>query len=420
MKRFIGILAALAATVSLLSLAACSNSAGGSTGGATITTPSAPTTQTDGGASAPETYTITISTSIQNGSVAASKTSAAAGDTVTLTFAPSEDYEFGSWLISAADGTALPVKNKTFVMPAQNVTVYAKFVSVALRADFVKVEGGTVVGGNKFNGGVFVAGRSVAISTFWICDHEVTQAEYQAVMGTNPSHFDGLSGKEAAAGETQEKRPVEKVSWYDAITYCNKKSLAEGLTPCYTVSGVDFSGSVTVPTTRDDTWNAATCDFTNNGYRLPTEAEWEYAARGGRAGCEAASPTDWAGTDSEAELGKYAWYDSNSNSKTHEVKTEKQAGVNSANSLGLYDMSGNVWEWCWDRNSSSATINDDAYKVGGVVTNPAGAKSGSSRVYRGGSWNLDANYCSVAMRNGNSPYVRMSNFVGFRVVRTAN
>ena len=306
--------------------------------------------------------------------------------------------------------------------------IYFKIMPVTTAAapeGFVTVEGSTVAGGDKFkdansNAGVFVAGRSVAISTFWICDHEVTQAEYQAVMGTNPSNFNGLSGKEAAAGETQENRPVEKVSWYDAITYCNKKSLAEGLTPCYTVSGVDFSGSVTIPTESDSTWNAVTCDFTKNGYRLPTEVEWEYAARGGKAGCEAANPTDYAGTDSEAELGKYAWYDSNSNSKTHEVKTEKQAGVNSANSLGLYDMSGNVWEWCWDRNSSSATINDDAYKVGGVVTNPAGAKSGSSRVYRGGSWNLDANYCSVAIRNGNSPNVRISSFVGFRVVRTAN
>ena len=84
---------------------------------------------------------------------------------------------------------------------------------------------------------------------FYMCDHEVTQAEYQAVMGTNPSLFIG------------DNLPVEKVSWYDAITYCNKKSIADGLTPCYTVSGVDFSGIVTVPTSSDPTWNAATCDF---------------------------------------------------------------------------------------------------------------------------------------------------------------
>ena len=403
MKRFIGILAALAATVSLLSLAACSNSAGGSGGG---TSP------------APATYTVTFDT--DGGSAVKSQTVTAGQKAARPAAEPTKSGDKTSYVFLGWYKSDLSAPFDFDSAINETTTIKAKWLE-----GFVTVPGSTVAGGDKFKdansrAGVFVAGRSVAISTFWMCDHEVTQAEYQDVMETNPSNYDGSSGKEAAAGETQEKRPVEKVSWYDAITYCNKKSLAEGLTPCYTVSGVDFSGSVTVPTTSDDTWNAATCDFTKNGYRLPTEAEWEYAARGGRAGCEAASPTDWAGTDSEAELGKYAWYDSNSNSKTHEVKTEKQAGVNSANSLGLYDMSGNVWEWCWDWKNEDVTINDNAYKVNGVVTNPAGAKSGSSRVYRGGSWNLDANYCSVAMRNGNSPDVHISSFLGFRVVRAAN
>ena len=210
--------------------------------------------------------------------------------------------------------------------------------------EFVLVEGTTVVGGDKFNAngnvGVFTKGRTVTIADFFICKHEVTQEEFEAVMGTNPSNY----SDNPADGETQEKRPVENVSWYDAIAYCNKKSVSENLTPYYIINGITDWENLSyssIPTSNNDEWNAVICDITANGYRLPTPEEWEYAALGGKAGVEVDDPTDWAGTNDQAEIGKYAWSSNNCNGKTHEVMTKDP------NLLDLYDMTGNVWEWTW-------------------------------------------------------------------------
>ena len=240
---------------------------------------------------------------------------------------------------------------------------------------------------------VFIDGRTVTIWARWCSDHEVTQAEYQSVMGSNPSYFSGTN------------KPVEQVSWYDAITYCNKRSLKEGLTPCYTVSGVNFSGSVSVPPSNDATWNEAECNFSANGYRLPTEAEWEYFACGGNVTNN--GQTTYSGSNT---IGDVAWYKVNAydvgssdpNYGTHTVKTK------SKNGLDLYDMSGNVREWCWDWYGSIS-----------ASTLSTGASSGSFRVYRGGGWYCDAPSCSVALRNTTRPYVRDYG-IGFRVVRTVN
>lgn len=392
MKRFIGILAALAVTVSLLSLAACSNSAGGSTGRAIITTPSATAT-----------YTVTFDT--DGGSDVESQTVTAGQKAARPATEPTKSGDKTSYVFLGWYKSDLSAPFNFDSAINETTTIKAKWLE-----GFVTVAGSTVVGGDKFkdaysNAGVFVAGRSVAISTFWICDHEVTQAEYQNVMGTNPS----ICSSSPAAGETQENRPVEKVSWYDALVYCNKKSIAERLEPCYTINGKtnpDEWG--TVPTISDNPiWNAATCDFTKNGYRLPTEAEWEYAARGGKTGCEAANPTDWAGTDSSDQLENYAWYGGNSVDKTHEVKGKAK------NSLNLYDMSGNVWEWCWD------WYNDNTPSI--TSSTPAtGASPGSypKRVIRGGGWN-NADLSSVAYRNYFPPQAIYGSLLGFRVVRAA-
>ena len=154
------------------------------------------------------------------------------------------------------------------------------------------------------------------------------------------------------------------------------------------------------------TWDAVTCNFKANGYRLPTEAEWEYAALGGKNGVTADDPTDFAGTNDRSELSEYAWFYSNSDNKTHEVKKKL------SNELGLYDMSGNVLEWCWDwydnSNTPSLTSETPVY----------GVASGSYHVIRGGSWFDGADVCSVGARGKGSPRDSGDN-LGFRVVRSA-
>ena len=262
---------------------------------------------------------------------------------------------------------------------------------------FVEIPSASIAGTESWtpSSSVFVSGRKLEIASFYMSDHPVTRGEYKTLMGKDPSYASAYDkdGNKLTGDDAVKNNPVNNISWYDALVYCNTLSIKEKLTPCYAISGStnpDDWGSV--PTNNNSTWNAATCDFTADGYRLPTEAEWEWAARGGEN-------YTYAGSD---DIDEVAWYYENTNNTgTRDVKTKK------ANAYGLYDMSGNVWEWCWDWYDS---ISGDTASTG-----PA---SGSYRCRRGGCWDSGAGYALVAGRDNINPYYR-NYYYGFRLVRSA-
>ncbi len=194
---------------------------------------------------------------------------------------------------------------------------------------------------------------------FWLGKTEVTQGEWRRAMGSNPSSFKRCG----------DNCPVENVSWHDAVMYCNARSRQEGIEPCY--DGDRFKG------------------LGCTGYRLPTEAEWEYAARAGTTGAR------------YGDLDAIGWYDANSGNTTHPV------GQKRANAWGLSDMLGNVWEWTSDSYGA----------YGGAATDPLGPASGAFRVYRGGDWYLDASYLRAARRSNLTPG-RRGSYLGFRLSRS--
>ena len=270
---------------------------------------------------------------------------------------------------------------------------------IAIPENFVLIPAGTFQMGSTAGETNEKPVHEVTITKdFYMGKYEVTQAEYEKYCSY------GSSSPSSTYGDG-DNYPAYFVSWYDALVYCNKRSIAEGLTPCYSISGnTDPSKWGTVPTSSDSTWNAAVCDWNANGYRLPTEAEWEYAAR---AGDNTVSSLTWAGTNSSSNLGEYAWYYDNSSDKTHPVGTKK------SNAFGLYDMSGNVLEWCWNWRTSCY----DTETEGG--TNPTGASSGDFRVFRGGGWFFYSVSCTVSDRSLNFPTFR-DLYLGFRVVRASS
>ena len=255
--------------------------------------------------------------------------------TITLAKATKANCTFGGWYDENGN-EVIQIQSNT----AKNISVTAKWAPEG----FVYVKGAIIIGGITSGGyttsNVFTGG-SVAVGNFYMSDHEVTQGEYE----TYCSYRAGKSPTDASGKGSN--YPAYNVNFYEALVYCNKRSLDEQLTPCYQIQ----KGSETWTTNPDEwgavptayesekrvEWDTVKCDFTANGYRLPTRAEWEYAARGGKG--LSGYQYKYAGSN---DIGEVAWNSDNSGGKPHEVKTKKPNG------LGLYDMSGNVSEICWD------------------------------------------------------------------------
>jgi len=243
--------------------------------------------------------------------------------------------------------------------------------------------------------------HSVYVSAFYMAKYEVTKALWDDVATWAAANGYDINATGASGKGTN--HPAYDVTWYECVKWCNARSQKEGLTPCYTLSGEVYK------TTDND---AVVCNWTANGYRLPTEAEWEKAARGGLSGRN----FPWGNTISHSQA-NYCVYSSNGTTNYYSYdETLRPPGsvtwyyhptyaVNGTpytspvgsftpNGYGLYDMAGNLWEWCWDRYGSYSSD---------PQTDPRGAASGSNRVLRGGGWNGNADYCRVAFRSNGAP-----------------
>ncbi|MDR0561396.1 MAG: SUMF1/EgtB/PvdO family nonheme iron enzyme [Spirochaetaceae bacterium] len=286
----------------------------------------------------------------------------------------------------------------------------------AFSANFVRIPGGTFTMGSpeseperdRDEG----PQHSVTINSFFMGKYEVTQKEWREVMGTTVRQLaeqiaeeNGEVFDDEGVEDEGDNYPMYYVSWYDAVEYCNRRSQREGLTPAYTIDKIrrDPNNYYHDPLAWTVTWNRK-----SNGYRLPTEAEWEYACRAGTT-----TPFHTGNNITTSQANYNGHYPYNNGTKGIKRMNAWIVGSGAANAWGLYDMSGNVEEWCWDWY--------DSYSAGSQ-TDPVGASSGTYRVFRGGSWyNAGSNVRSASRSSsGNTGAFVKSYLMGFRLVRSAN
>ena len=285
-----------------------------------------------------------------------------------------------------------------------------------LRFFRLKLTDADIVGFSLIPAGAFTMGRTsgdtdanappvtVTVSAFYMAKYEVTKAEWVEVRAwAVKNEYADLS---EGAGKASD-HPVHSVNWFDMVKWCNARSEKEGLTPVYTLSGVAMRNGTTIPTAN---WSA-------NGYRLPTEAEWEKAARGGVEGKRYPWGTDTIShTEANYSATGTSFGNLSGNTGYHPtyiaggIPYTSPVGSFAANGYGLYDMAGNVGEFCWDWYGPSAYVSG--------ATDPRGLASASSRVFRGGPWFLSANRCRASDRHFTDPTLS-NNGIGFRIARTS-
>jgi formylglycine-generating enzyme required for sulfatase activity len=270
---------------------------------------------------------------------------------------------------------------------------------------FALIPAGSFTMGDALDGGGDA--HTVTVSSFYMAKNLVTKADWDTVRTWAVSN--GYTDLATGSGKA-DNHPVQTISWYQMVKYCNARSQKEGLTPVYYTN----DAQTTVYKTGDVGVTNAQVKWTANGYRLPTEAEWEKAARGGLSG----KRFPWGDTISQTQanfnnVGGESYQTGvtgfNATYATGGYPYTSPVGSFAANGYGLNDMAGNVWQWCWDWYGTYDT---------GSPTDPRGSSSGSSRVFRGGSWYDRAYYCRVAYRGGNDPSSSDGN-VGFRVARSS-